>query len=181
MPSHFVTICLLVLLGAVMTLGAPCQYISKNLKQNHDSVARGLKLTQVDLITDPLFISNNSCQRYNDVRLMSATLEVYAHIFSSILQQNQQPDQTDTLLDQVPESQRSSLEDKLRALQQMMEHLKRHLRQVNQEREEVMVKLKAIKVDDIMVQRRALAEFKEIFQAASLIGSCGSAHCSSSE
>ncbi|TNM91510.1 hypothetical protein fugu_019890 [Takifugu bimaculatus] len=85
MPFHFVTICLLVLLGAVMTLGAPCQYISKNLKQNHDSIARGLKL--VDLIPDPLFTSNNSCQRYNDVRLMSATLEVYAHIFSSILQQ----------------------------------------------------------------------------------------------
>lgn len=42
MPSHFGSICLLVLLGAVMTFGAPCQYISKNLKQNHDSVAHGL-------------------------------------------------------------------------------------------------------------------------------------------
>lgn len=77
---------------------------------------------------------------------MSATLEVYAHIFSSILQQNQSQDQTNTLLDKVPESQRPSVEAKLRALHQMMEHVKRHLRQVNQEQEEVMAKLKAIKV-----------------------------------
>lgn len=89
------------------------------------------------------------------MRLMSATLEVYAHIFSSILQQNQQPDQSDTLLDQVPESQRSSLEDKVRALQQMMEHVRRHLRQVNQEREEVLAKLKAIKVRNISMPAQA--------------------------
>lgn len=86
---------------------------------------------------------------------MSATLEVYAHIFSSILQQKQQPDQSDTLLGQVPESQRAGLEDKLRALQQMMEHVKRHLRQVNQEREEVMTKLKAIKVRNISTSAQA--------------------------
>lgn len=42
MPSHFVSICLLVLQGAAMAFGAPCQYISKNLKQNHDSVAHVL-------------------------------------------------------------------------------------------------------------------------------------------
>lgn len=42
MPSCYVSICLLVLLGAVMTSGAPCQYISKNLKKNHDSIAHVL-------------------------------------------------------------------------------------------------------------------------------------------
>lgn len=77
---------------------------------------------------------------------MSTILEVYAHIFSSILKQNQQDDQTKTLLDQVPESQRSMVEDKLQALQQMMEHLKKHLKQQNREREEVMARLKTIKV-----------------------------------
>lgn len=85
-------------------------------------------------------------QRYNDVQLMSTILEVYAHIFSSILKQNQQDDQTKTLLDQVPESQRSMVKDKLQALQQMMEHLKKHLKQQNREREEVMARLKTIKV-----------------------------------
>lgn len=80
------------------------------------------------------------------MHLMSDILEVYTRIFSSILNQNQQQGQTKTLLDHVPRSQRSSVEDKLQALQQMMEHLKRHLRQQNQEREEVMARLKTIKV-----------------------------------
>lgn len=86
---------------------------------------------------------------------MSATLEVYAHIFSSILQQNQQPEQTEALLDQVPESQRSGLEDKLRAMQQMMEHVRKHLRQVNQEREEMLAELKAIQVRSISMPAQA--------------------------
>lgn len=42
MPSYYVSICLLVSLGAVMTFAAPCQYISKNLKKNHDSIAHVL-------------------------------------------------------------------------------------------------------------------------------------------
>lgn len=33
-----------------------------------------------------------------------------------------------------------------------------------------------LQVDDVLVQKKALAQFKAVYQAASLIGHCGHAH-----
>lgn len=57
---------------------------------------------------------------------MNATLDVYAHIFSSILHR-QHPDNIPALLDQLPERSRPQAESALRELQQNMENLKKHL------------------------------------------------------
>lgn len=83
---------------------------------------------------------------------MSAALDVYAHIFSSILEKKQQHNQV-SLLDQVPPSQRSEVEVALKHLQQKMEALKiKILRPMNEEREEVMAKLKTIEVRKVPPQ-----------------------------
>lgn len=73
---------------------------------------------------------------------MSATLDIYDQMFSSILQQNQ----ANYLLDQVPVSKHFEVKKALQDLQTGMEMLKRILKRMNQEREEVMDKLKNIKV-----------------------------------
>lgn len=82
---------------------------------------------------------------------MSVTLDIYTRIFSRVLREDQ-PDQGDTLLDQVPLSQRAKVEDTLQDLQQKMEMLKRDLKQMNQGREEVMAQLMSIKVGKVPPQ-----------------------------
>lgn len=77
---------------------------------------------------------------------MSATLDIYDQMFSSILQQNLQQNQANYLLDQVSVPKRFEVKKALQDLQTGMEMLKRILKQMNQEREEVMDKLKNIKV-----------------------------------
>lgn len=84
--------------------------------------------------------------------MMSATLDVYTHIFSSIQEQKEQQDQAHTLLGQVPPSQRSEVEMALQHLQQKMERLKRSLRQMSREQEEVLARLKAIEVRKVPPQ-----------------------------
>nr|AHZ62713.1 interferon-gamma 1 [Tetraodon nigroviridis] len=173
-------LCLLFLLGAVGTSQASFQFISQMLKKDHEVVAHALKLTQVEFIAGPLFSSvirnvNSSCQRRDDVQMMSTTLDVYDRIFSSIQKQKEQQDQADTLLSQVPPSQRSEVESALQHLQQRMKTLKGKLKQMNEKREEELDRLKTIEVDDVLVQKKALAQFKAVYQAASLIGHCGHA------
>lgn len=73
---------------------------------------------------------------------MSATLDIYDQMFHRILKQNQ----ADSLLDQVSEHKRSKVENVLKHLQTMMEKVKRSLKQMNREREEVMAKLKTVEV-----------------------------------
>lgn len=73
---------------------------------------------------------------------MSATLDIYDQMFRRILQENQ----ADSLLDQVPAHKRFKVENALQDLQRTMEKVKRILKQMNQEREEVMAKLKTIEV-----------------------------------
>lgn len=82
------------------------------------------------------------------MQLMSAALDIYAHIFSSILEKNQQQN----LLDQLSPAQRPEVEDALKHLQWKMDTMKKILRQMNQEREEVMAKLKTIEVRTVPPQ-----------------------------
>ncbi|XP_054480966.1 interferon gamma 1-like [Anoplopoma fimbria] len=188
MSSWCGSLCLLVLLGVALVSGSPCQFVSENMQQTHESIADVLKLKEQEIGSNPLFSSviksiNTSCQR--KVHVMNATLNVYTRIFSSILQNNQHHDGTRTsLLDGLQsDSERSGVKSALTEYQHKIEELRRHLGQVNQDREDVLSKLKKIEVDDPLVQKRALAQFKEVYQAASLIGStrCGHAHSSSAE
>lgn len=80
------------------------------------------------------------------MQLMSATLDIYDQMFSSILKQNLQQNQADYLLDQVSVLKLSKVKNALQDLQRKMEKLKRNLTQMNQERDEVMAKLKTIEV-----------------------------------
>ncbi|XP_070710279.1 interferon gamma 1-like [Pempheris klunzingeri] len=181
------SMCLLVLLGVVLTSGGPIHCVSDSLKKAHESIADVLKLTKPEISGYPLFGSvirsiNASCQRKEEIQLMNATLDIYMRIFSSILQH----DHSAALLDKLSASARPQVESALTELQQEMEKLKRHLghlNHLNHEREDVLSELNKIKVDDPLVQKKALAQFNEIYQVASVIGSrrCGHAHSRSAK
>ncbi|XP_068565533.1 interferon gamma 1-like [Cebidichthys violaceus] len=182
------SLCLLVLLGVAVASRIPCQFVPDTMQQNQESIADVLKLKEQEIGSNPLFGSvikniNTSCQR--KVHVMNATLDVYIRIFSSILQSDQHHDRTGTpLLDQLrSDDERAKVESVVMSYKQKMEELMRHLSQVNHDREDVLSKLKKIEVDDPLVQRKALAQFKEVYQAASVIGfpRCGHAHSSSAE
>ncbi|XP_071397317.1 interferon gamma 1-like [Centroberyx affinis] len=181
--------CLLVLLGVLVLSCGPvqsryCRFVSENLKQTHESIAEPLELKQPVVSSRPLFSPliqsiNGSCQRREQVLVINATLDVYLRIFSSVLQQNQNqnqiPGQNPVLLDQLPAESRSQVLSALVDLQQKMMKLKKHL---NLEREDtlksVLSTLDKMDVDDLIVQKKALAEFTLVYQAASVIGS---KHC----
>ncbi|XP_076578805.1 uncharacterized protein LOC143315166 [Chaetodon auriga] len=191
MSSFRGSVCLLVLLGAVFASGSPAQYVPEKLKQTHKSIADVLGLTQPNIVVNPLFGSvirsiNTSSQR-KEVQLMNVTLDIYMQIFSSILQHNrsQQHDNngTPTLLSHLTDTQRSKVESALKILQQKIEVLKRRLSQQTNDREDVISELSKIEVDDPEAQKKALAQFLEIYQEASVICSrtCRPAHSSSTE
>ncbi|TKS90446.1 hypothetical protein D9C73_024578 [Collichthys lucidus] len=116
---------------------------------------------------------NTSCQR-KDVQLMNVTLDIYMRIFSSILHHNKPGAQT--LLGQVSDSKRPQVESALKGLEKKMKELKQRLDHQNPDSEDVMRNLNKIKVNDLVVQKQALAQYKEIYQAASVIrGRCGPA------
>ncbi|KAL7370655.1 hypothetical protein ABVT39_006892 [Epinephelus coioides] len=157
----------------------------KIIKKLERKIKKHLK--QAEIGSSPLFDSviksiNTSCQR--KVHLMNVTLDVYTRIFTSILQHNQHQDKTRThLLDQLSDQESSQVVSVVTELQKNIQELKKHLSHVSHERQDLLSKLNTIDVDDPVVQRKALAEFKEVYQAASVIGhpSCGHAHASSAE
>uniref|UniRef100_A0A8C9Y9Y3 Uncharacterized protein n=1 Tax=Sander lucioperca TaxID=283035 RepID=A0A8C9Y9Y3_SANLU len=181
------SLCLLVVLGVALASGSPVHFVSENLKQTHESIADVLKLKEYEVARNPLFSSvinsmNTSCQ--TKVHLMNVTLNIYAQIFSSILQQDEHHDSTQTsgLLTQLSVRERSNVESSLTELQQKMEKLKGHLNEVYHDREAVLAKLNKIEVSDTLVQKKALAQYGEVYHVASLIGSrCGPIHSSSAE
>ncbi|XP_061571099.1 interferon gamma 1-like [Cololabis saira] len=174
------SVCLLVLLGAVLASGGPIQYISENIKHAQESIADELGLKMPEIASEPVFTFiiksvNTTCWRRDDIQLMNATLDVYKRIFSSILHEHSNhhsKTQSSGLLDHLSEVKRSNISKHLRKLQQKMEDLKNHLNSLNSNKDRELRKLEAIKVDDPMVQKKAMAEFLEVFQTASVIGSC---------
>ncbi|XP_041820257.1 interferon gamma 1-like [Chelmon rostratus] len=187
MSSFRGSVCLLVLLGAVFASGSPAQFIPDQLKQTHKSIADVLELTRSDIVVNPLFSSvirsiNTSLQR-KEAQLMNVTLDVYMQIFSSILQQHHDNTGTPTLLSHLTEAERSKVESALKFFQQKIKVLKRRLSQQANDREDVISELNKIQVDDPEAQRKALAQFLEIYQEASVICSrmWRPAHSSSAE
>nr|QDO15116.1 interferon gamma 1-like protein [Siniperca chuatsi] len=190
MSSYCGSVCLLVLLGAVLAFGSPVHFISENLRRTHGSIADVLKLTKPAIGRDPLFSSvirsiNTSCQRKEELQLMNVTLDIYTRIFSSILQHNQHHDNalTPALLANLPAAEMAHVESNLSKLKQEMETLKSKLGHLKHDKEDVLSKLSKIDVDDPEVQKKALAQYKEIYQAASVIATrrCGPTHSSSAE
>uniref|UniRef100_UPI0037E87E9C interferon gamma 1-like n=1 Tax=Semicossyphus pulcher TaxID=241346 RepID=UPI0037E87E9C len=181
MSSFCGSVLLLVLLGVVSAFGNPIQS-GDELSQIHESIANVLELKNSEISTHPLFSSvinsiNTSCQRKEEIQLMNVTIDVYMRIFSSILEND------NSLLGQLQD--RSEVRSHLRKLQEKMQEMKGRLNHLSQQRhnkEDVLRKLNKIKVDDPKDQKRALAQFIEIYRAASKISrSCGSAHSSSTE
>nr|XP_020480532.1 uncharacterized protein LOC109974601 [Monopterus albus] len=146
------------------------------------------ELKEPEIGSNPLFRSvirsiSTSCQRKEQVQLMNATLDIYTHIFSSILQHShhQHHDRTHVpaLLDQLKEPKKSQVVSALTELRDKMEKLKKHLGRLdhqNLDQENVLSDLKKIMVDDPVDQRKALAQFREVYQAAAVVASrgCGS-------
>uniref|UniRef100_A0A8C4HEJ7 Interferon gamma n=1 Tax=Dicentrarchus labrax TaxID=13489 RepID=A0A8C4HEJ7_DICLA len=172
MSSSCGSVFLLVLLGVVLASGSPHGSVSRDLTQIHDSIANTLKLKGPEMVNE-LFSSvvksiNTSCQR-KDLQVMNATLDIYTRIFSNILQEHHNQPGAQSLLESLSDTERVNIMEDLRYLQQKMQTLKETLTHVNHKHEDVMRKLSSIQVEDLMVQKKALAEFKEIYQAASVV------------
>ncbi|CAJ1054644.1 interferon gamma 1-like [Xyrichtys novacula] len=187
MSSSCGFVCLLVLLGFVAAFGRTIPSSIDGLKQAHEFLANELKLKNGEIAGHPLFNSvinsiNISCQRKDEIQLMNVTLDIYLQIFSSILDHSDNSE-SPTLLDSVPNQ--SQVERSLKMLKREMEVMKRHLNhlsQMNRNREDVLHELRRIKVDKPVEQKKALAQFMEIYAAASMIGQrCGPAHASSAK
>uniref|UniRef100_A0A3B3XUU5 Uncharacterized protein n=1 Tax=Poecilia mexicana TaxID=48701 RepID=A0A3B3XUU5_9TELE len=167
MPSCSVSLGLLVLLGGVLAYALPFQAISENLKQSHETIATDLGLTQLEVNRDPLFdfvirTINTSCQRKEDIVLLNATLDVYMRIFSSVRHHKH-------LLNKLSESKQTEVRENLKNLESKAKELKSRLVCQNQNIEDALSELERIKVDDPMVQKKALAQFLQIYQAASVV------------
>ncbi|KAJ4924511.1 hypothetical protein JOQ06_003467 [Pogonophryne albipinna] len=166
MSSCWGSVCLLVFLGAAFVSGKPCLYIGETLKESHEYISNVLSLKGQDVGLDPLFsdvIRSNSSLQIK-VNLINATLEVYSRIFSSILRQDNQG-----LLENLSETDRKKVTKKVEDFEKKIERLMNKLGHVNHDKENILSKLQKIQVDDPLVQKKALAEFKEVFQAANVI------------
>ncbi|XP_014906354.1 uncharacterized protein LOC106958784 [Poecilia latipinna] len=142
-------------------------------------------LTQLEVNRDPLFdfvirTINTSCQRKEDIVLLNATLDVYMRIFSSVRHHKH-------LLNKLSESKRTEVRENLKNLESKAKELKSRLICQNQNIEDALSELERIKVtfifqefflyfgflclqvDDPMVQKKALAQFLQIYQAASVV------------
>ncbi|CAN9508376.1 unnamed protein product [Ophioblennius macclurei] len=171
MPSHSAAAAaaaafLLVLLGATLASGNP-QYVSQEFKNKVDSLSTQLGLTKPAIGNNPLFKAvirniNTSCQRRHDIQLMNATLDVYLRVFSSILGQEDSP--SSLLADQGVKESILYMQDKMVDLQKKMNSISFH-------RDDLLGRLSRIPVDDSVVQRKALAELLEVYQAVSVVTS----------
>uniref|UniRef100_A0AAQ4QPC5 Uncharacterized protein n=2 Tax=Gasterosteus aculeatus aculeatus TaxID=481459 RepID=A0AAQ4QPC5_GASAC len=183
MSQSGASLCPLVLL--VLLGGAMASAIFKK-ENDHELIVNMLGLKEKEVGGKPLFGSviksiNTSCQR--KVLVMNATLNVYSKIFSTVLQTEQHGRAGVHLLDKLKsELERKKVRSALESLKQEMEEQSRHLGQLNLDREDVLSKLGDIKVEDTLDQRKALAEFKEVYQAIDVsYPKCRHAHSSSAQ
>ncbi|XP_032445782.1 interferon gamma 1-like [Xiphophorus hellerii] len=175
MPSCSVLLGLLVLLEGVLAYALPLQAVSEKLKESHESIATDLGLTQLEINRDPLFdfiirTINTSCQRKEDMQLMNATLDVYLRVFSHVRYHH-----GNHLLDRLSEPKRTEVIKHLAKLENKAKELKSRLICQNQNIEDALSELERIKVDDPMVQKKALAQFLQIYQAASAVAESNAA------
>uniref|UniRef100_A0A672F383 Uncharacterized protein n=2 Tax=Salarias fasciatus TaxID=181472 RepID=A0A672F383_SALFA len=142
MPAHSAAAAagLLVLLGVVLASSHPVQYLSDDFVGRVDSLKTKLGLTKPNIGGSPLFAEvirsiNSSCQQRDDMQLMNATLNVYRRVFSSILEQEQEPS---SLL------AHQGVKDVVLYLQEKMETLQKHLSHASHHRERLLSSLNRI-------------------------------------
>uniref|UniRef100_A0A8C7Y8K1 Uncharacterized protein n=1 Tax=Oryzias sinensis TaxID=183150 RepID=A0A8C7Y8K1_9TELE len=167
---------LLILTGLVMASAAHRNYVSDNMRYAHNYVAHRLNLTKPHIGNDPLFtfIKNNaSCLRQHNLSLFNKTLDIYLRMFSIILDDTTTSPLLKPLSGKVQEAVKSNLTELHRKVLELKDLLQgqnpRHHRPGHRsKRENLLSKLDNIQVDDVLNQKKALAELKVFYQAASV-------------
>ncbi|XP_051911087.1 uncharacterized protein LOC127593578 isoform X2 [Hippocampus zosterae] len=162
--------CLLpLLLGAVAARAARMDP-HPELRKILEDIAKDVDLKSMNISTHPPFIgvirSIKACQNREEVRLMKATLHVYVDILESILRNA-------TLLRAVPDPARRE------QLGRNVDHLTKKMRRLSADLArprcpdtgDVLHQLAQLKVDDMTFQKRALSQFLEVYNMATVIGS----------
>ncbi|XP_061922717.1 uncharacterized protein LOC133662619 [Entelurus aequoreus] len=162
-------LCLLILMG---TMGVFANHTGQHpdIRRTLESISDVLELRKKDIAGAPPFMgiirTINTCQSHEVLQLLNATLSMYGRIFNSILERSP------SLLDQAPLARRAQLKQDLMKLQGKTRVLRAHLQHCTAPgAREALDTLKTLKVDDIKVQKAALAQFLEVYNTATLIRS----------
>ncbi|XP_061124521.1 uncharacterized protein LOC133145254 isoform X1 [Syngnathus typhle] len=159
-------LCLLLLLGSLV-LGASHSDPYPELRKILEEISKDVDLKSVNISTHPPFKSVirsiRACQNREEVKLVEATLRVYTRIAESI-QRNA------TLLKVAPDQERlrrnvGQLTSRLRRLSATL--ARRHCPNTTN----VLHQLTQLQVDDVTFQKRALSQFLEVYNMATVIGS----------
>ncbi|XP_071190406.1 interferon gamma 1-like [Salvelinus alpinus] len=151
----------LVCLGfcSVVVLGRPhhSNFVPKNMQRDIDTLKGPLNLLDTNLVSQPIFLElmvelDVKFEKHEQWLLLNATLDVYLNIFSNMLKENH------------PEEVKQDLS----RLRGKVEDLKRSY---YQDRVKMKIQdLVDIKTNDAVVQRKAVNEFKVVYQRASQLG-----------
>uniref|UniRef100_A0A3B3CT62 Uncharacterized protein n=1 Tax=Oryzias melastigma TaxID=30732 RepID=A0A3B3CT62_ORYME len=143
MSSRSAALLLLILVGT--GTASALNYISANISNAHKNVAHHL-------------VSEAASRRFNK------TLDIYTRIFSVILDDTAAP----VILSSLSEKAKEVVKTSLRYLQRKMLGLKKNLKGHGSHRTDEPDELDSIQVDDVTNQKKALAEYKEVYQAANV-------------
>ncbi|XP_029601065.1 uncharacterized protein LOC115184183 [Salmo trutta] len=152
---------------SVVVLGRPhhsCSdlgpsFVSENMERDIETLKGPLDLNDIKLFAKPAFRNlmielDGKFEKHEQWLLLNATLDVYLNIFSNMLKENY-PDE---------------VKQGLSRLHGKVEDLKRSYYQ-----DRLKMKIQAladIKTNDAVVQRKAVNEFKVVYQRASQLGTC---------
>lgn len=159
MDSTVVLLLLLAGLGGAVVEGSPW-YVSTSMDDNVHALEEPYNLKDTSLVPNPLFLVllkdiNVNLQKHEQILLLNATLDVYLKIFSRMLTSTQTPSQ-------------HAVGQHLQRLSSAVQRLKKHLGKESH-LDLLLRQLASIKVDDTVVQRKALNEVREVYQLASQI------------
>ncbi|XP_077401330.1 uncharacterized protein LOC144035481 [Vanacampus margaritifer] len=160
---------LLVLLGALVAQANPVDP-HPELRKILEDISRDVDLKSVNISTHPPFDdvikSIKACQNREAVNLIKSALEVYVRILDSILNNA-------TLLTDIPDDgRRERLRHNVSQLTKKLRHLNAILARPRcPDTSKVFQKLTQLKVDDVLFQKRALSQFLEVYNMATVIGS----------
>ncbi|CAL8405528.1 unnamed protein product [Arctogadus glacialis] len=161
------------MLSQALALALGPNHPGETITKANEEVKKVLDLNDVTFIFDPVVTIMSSLMAQHDkVFLMNATLGVYLQILSRVLAEPT-PAPEGPGVTGGPEGPRfKEVRPALRKLQAELLRVKRHYYHGNQNNplQAALDQLHAIKVDDPLVQRQALAEFLKVRHAASSVG-----------
>ncbi|XP_049616473.1 uncharacterized protein [Syngnathus scovelli] len=162
-------LCLLLLLGSLV-VGASHSDPYPELRKILEDISKDVDLKSVNISTHPPFKSVirsiRACQNREEVKLVKATLHVYTRISESILHNA-------TLLKGAPDhAGQERLRRNVGQLTSKLRHLSATLaRRHCPNTANVLHQLTQLQVDDVTFQKRALSQFLEVYNMATVIGS----------